>query len=215
MKLAAEQGQDLVPITNCSVNKPDRLEIPLTLEQLCSSEWNPIHFKRYSNGRLHPVEIRFKVKPGWRNGQFIHRLSSYGNERKGRSSTNEREDLELFVKELKHGIFTCQPGGYHVYVPIKISLVAALYMREQEPRTFDGLHGQKLSVGIPRPTVQHKSTSVIEGQGMPDSNNKRGDLIVVWDVGPPSIPYCEQQLSQWRNELGQDWLKGEASPWKD
>lgn len=130
------------------------------------------------NGTTEDKVLEIQVLPGWKSGTKI-RFPRAGNEQ----PSGESQDLVFVVEEKPHDLFTRE--GDDLICRIKIPLVDALTGTDGR-KVIDALDGRKLQIPVPPGIVKPNQETRIPGGGMPirkqGSTNKKGDLIVRWDV---------------------------------
>jgi len=160
---------------------PSEITRPLkvSLEDLYSGVTKHLKVsRRLLNGTTEDKVLEIQVLPGWKSGTKI-RFPRAGNEQ----PSGESQDLVFVVEEKPHDLFTRE--GDDLICRIKIPLVDALTGTDGR-KVIDALDGRKLQIPVPPGIVKPNQETRIPGGGMPirkqGSTNKKGDLIVRWDV---------------------------------
>ncbi|XP_062160307.1 uncharacterized protein LOC133867575 [Alnus glutinosa] len=145
-------------------------------------------------GRPKPVEeiLKIDIKPGWKKGTKIT-FPEKGNQEPGITPA----DLIFVVDEKPHAIF--KRDGNDLVVNHKVSLLDALTGVTYNLTTLDGRSLAISMTDIVKPGHQ----MVIPNEGMPISKepNKKGNLIIKFDVMFPTRLTAEQK-SDLRRALG-------------
>ncbi|KAE9384411.1 DnaJ-domain-containing protein [Gymnopus androsaceus JB14] len=177
--------------------------LPLSLSDLYTTPSTPAvkHLKvsrRLLDGSTEERILDIPIQPGWKSGTKV-RFRGAGNEVRVAGET-QSQDLVFVVEEKPHPVFTRE--GNDLVCRLKIPLVEALThdsttsTSPSKKYTIETLDSRKLTVPLPKGIISPNQETKVEGEGMPvrsggnavnasakgGKNQKRGDLIVRWDV---------------------------------
>lgn len=171
--------------------KPPPIEkrLECSLEELfwgCKKEVRYIKDVAGSNGAVSKREevLKVRIKPGWKKGMRVV-FDEKGDERPGSIPS----DVVLTIGEKTHSYF--RRSGNDLLLKVEIPLVNALTGWTFSIRL---INGKKMSCCIEDEIITHGYEKIIQGEGMPFSNDKggkeRGDLRIKFSIIFP------KQLSQ-------------------
>jgi len=171
-----------------SPTKPEKSEItkPLkvSLEDLYSGTTKHLKVgRRLLDGTQEEKVLEIHIHPGWKSGTKI-RFPRAGNEQ----PSGEAQDLVFVVEEKPHPVFKREGNDLiaHVKIPLVEALAGPPDGTAKLTKTLELLDGRKLQIAVPFGVVKPGQTMTIPGEGMPirkdGSVQKKGDIIVTWDV---------------------------------
>ena len=111
--------------------------------------------------------------PGWRHGTALT-FSQAGDRKFGFPA----QDVTIIIEEEPHPVFQHQDDN--LIMNVQVPLFNALYGHTEHIETIDG---KKINVPISR--VSPGMCIVLPGEGMPDAQGKRGDLILRYRIVLP------------------------------
>ncbi|KAG5636398.1 hypothetical protein H0H81_008172 [Sphagnurus paluster] len=143
--------------------------------------------RRLRDGRTEDKVLEIHVHPGWKSGTKI-RFPRAGNE----TPSGDAQDLVFVVEEKPHDVFAREGNDLIARVPIPLveALAGPPPGTSRATKTLEMLDGRKLQVPVPLGVVRPGQETTVSGEGMPVRKDglvqKKGDLIVKWDVQFPA-----------------------------
>ncbi|KAG6510290.1 dnaJ homolog subfamily B member 1-like [Zingiber officinale] len=173
--------------------KPPDVEknLPCTLEELYTGSKRNMKISRnvlQSNGRtiVQTEILTIEIKPGWKKGTRIT-FPDKGNEQADQLPA----DLVFIIVEKPHDVY--ERHGNDLCTHQKITLVDALAGTTINMKTLDG---RDLSIKVTDVVIPGYELVVVkEGMPIAKARNKKGNLIIKFDVKFPSKLRPEQQVA--------------------
>lgn len=179
-----------------SQTQPSEITRPLkvSLSELYNGATKRIKVgRRLLNGSTENKVLDIQIHPGWKSGTKI-RFPRTGNDK----PNGEPQDLIFVVEEKPHDGFTREVNDliYHVSIPLLEALAGPSGVGKSA-KVVEMLDGRKLQVSVPPGIIKPGQVTTIRGEGMPirkdGSVQRKGDLIVKWDVVFPATLTSAQQ----------------------
>ncbi|KAL0234623.1 hypothetical protein PCE1_001659 [Barthelona sp. PCE] len=131
---------------------------------------------RFGSVTMMTRDYNIEIKAGWKDGTKL-RFEGDGPQHPGMA---EPGDVVFVIKQEKHPEFRRE--GCHLVYDAEISLLEALTGTSVVIRSLDG---RTLRIPV-NDIVDSTSTVVYQGEGMPQNDGSRGDLIVKFKVKFPN-----------------------------
>lgn len=175
---------------------PRTCNVTCTLEELYRGRAKKMKITRKSLTPHRPTEkvLKLPIRPGFKAGTRIT-FSGEGDE----LQLGCAEDIVFVIREAKHDRFVRE--GQDLHYRIQIPLVDALCGFTHDIRMLD--EKERIKRLTKRVPVSNCTTQIIPGEGMPSSKDpqKKGDLIVSFEVEFPNKELTDKQKEQIRSAL--------------
>jgi len=177
--------------------KPSEIVRPLkvSLEELYSGTVKHLKIgRRLMDGKIEDKVLEINILPGWKDGTKI-RFPNAGNEV---GPHGDSQDLVFMVETKLHETF--ERNNNDLICHIRISLAEALTGPEvpgAARKVLQLLDARKIQVPLPIGIIRPGQQTTLNGEGMPIRKDglveKKGDLIVKWDVAFPTALSTSQK----------------------
>lgn len=178
MILAVFRGTKDQRVKDATIEK----EIFVSLEDIAKGVEKKMKISRrvldeVGNSRSEEKVLTIKVKPGWKSGTKVT-FAKEGDQSPGKIPA----DIAFIIRDKTHNTFT--RDGSNIVYTCKMSLRDALCGTVIQVPT---LEGKTIGLDMSHEVIKPKTVKTLQGYGlpMPKQANRKGDLIVKFDIQFP------------------------------